>query len=926
MKFKHPLVLTALMAAGCSWVQAQNPFVSGNFSADPTARVFGDRVYVYPSHDITPSEYPDARQDWFCMADYHVYSSADMVHWTDHGAILDQKDVPWGNPAAYSMWAPDCVQGPDGRYYFYFPDAQKPVEGQRGGGFGVGVAISDTPYGPFKAEPNKIEGVSGIDPCVLQTSKGDSYIFWGGGGLRVAKMKPNLLELAEDNPVSTRKFGNMEMTMVGADCSKDLPRAGLMEGPFAFERNGKYYLTYPWVRYKAGDKNEKGEVLDNPTEALVYAMSDNPMGPYEYKGLIMEESPTHCWTNHHSIVEFKGQWYLFYHHNDYSPNFDKSRSIRVDSLTFNPDGTIQQVIPTLRGVGITDAAEKVQLDRYSAISAKGASIDFVADAADIRKDTTLRFDGWKIALEPQAWVRYEKAEVKQIPATKLWIRVRAAKGADLKLEMKPVMQSVALPKINAALKIQKTNGWEVLSLDVPVVAPGVYDITLTNAGKANAAEVDWISLNSRKPLTPWNEGGMQTGQYRNLFLEAGYTQAQIDAKLKEIFDGIFYGPDKVYFEEGDDMGYISDIKNNDARTEGMSYGMMIAVQFDQKEIFDRIWRWGKKYMQMTDGAHKGYFRWSCRTDGKSNANGPASDGELYYITALLFASNRWGDNGDINYKKEAQYLLDIIQPRVEQVREMKMPELPEDFKWPRPGEPWPEGIERPQMVMVDRTLSLIDPETKLITFVPGADYTDPSYHLPAFYEVWAKYADDGRSDYWMECARVSREYLHKSIHPATGLNPDNNNYDGTLRGTRGIIGDEFRFDSWRVPMNIALDYSWACKDKTWQHNYGETIQNFLYAQGLETFADQYNVDGTTPRRLLPAGGKTALRHSLGLVATSAAASLLTSHAKSYEFIDQLWNAEHKPYADGYFDAYYDGLLRLFAFMHLSGNYRVIDKK
>ena len=924
MKLQFPLVLTAMMAAGGVMVQAQNPFVSGNFSADPTARVFGDRVYVYPSHDITPSEHPDARQDWFCMADYHVYSSADLVHWTDHGMILDQKDVPWGNPTAYSMWAPDCVQGPNGKYYFYFPDAPKPVEGQRGGGFGVGVAISDTPYGPFKAEPSKIEGVGGIDPCVLQCSNGENYIFWGSGGLNVAKMKNNLLELAEDNPVSVRKFGNFEMKSVGVNLSKDLPQAGLMEGPFAFERNGKYYLTYPWVRYKAGEKNDKGEVLDNPTEALVYAMSDNPMGPYEYKGLIMEESPTGCWTNHHSIVQFKGQWYLFYHHNDYSPNFDKSRSVRVDSLSFNEDGTIKQVIPTLRGVGISDAAEKIQLDRYSAISAKGASIDWANSADEIKADTTLRFNGWKIALEPQAWVRYEKAEVKNTPATKVWMRVRAAKGADLKLQLQPVMQSVALPKVNANLKVAKTNDWEVICLDVPVVAPGVYDITMTNSGKANGVEIDWITLGSKMPLTPWNKGGMETGKYRNVLLEAGYTQAQIDAKLQEVFNDVFYGPNKVYFEVGNDMGYISDIKNNDARTEGMSYGLMIAVQFDKQEIFDRIWRWGKKYMQMTDGPQKGYFRWSCRPDGTSNANGPASDGELYYITALLFASNRWGDNGAINYKKEAQYLLDVIQPKVVQMPQM--PKLPEGFKWPKPGEKFPEGFEMPKPEMVDKTISLIDPETKLITFVPGADYTDPSYHLPAFYEVWAKYADDGRSDFWMECAKASREYLHKSIHPMTGLNPDYNNYDGTLRGSRGVIGDEFRFDSWRVPMNIALDYSWACKDKFWQRNYGETIQNFLYSQGVETFMDQYNVDGSLPKRILPAGGKTALRHGLGLVATSAAASLLTSHIKNYEFIDQLWNAEHKPFADGYFDAYYDGLLRLFALMHLSGNYRCIDKK
>ena len=137
--------------------------------------------------------------------------------------------------------------------------------------------------------------------------------------------------------------------------------------------------------------------------------------------------------------------------------------------------------------------------------------------------------------------------------------------------------------------------------------------------------------------------------------------------------------------------------------------------------------------------------------------------------------------------------------------------------------------------------------------------------------------------------------------------------------------NNFRYDSWRVPMNIALDYEWSCADREWQQHYGETIQNFFYAQGVNTFVDQYRVDGTLPEgnEILPAGGFRKLRHSIGLVATTAAASMMCSHAKSKEFVDALWNAKHEPFDDGYFDAYYDGLLRLFAFMHLSGNYRII---
>lgn len=396
-------------------------------------------------------------------------------------------------------------------------------------------------------------------------------------------------------------------------------------------------------------------------------------------------------------------------------------------------------------------------------------------------------------------------------------------------------------------------------------------------------------------LTPWTKGGFETGKYRNVFVEMGYSKSAVDKKLKEVFHDVFYGPNKVYFEVGDTLGYISDIKNNDARTEGMSYGMMIAVQMDKKDIFDRLWRWSKLYMQHKEGPRKGFFAWSCKTDGTHNAEGAASDGELYYITALLFASNKWGNATGIDYKAEAQYLIKMTCP------------------------------------------TLIDNQSQLITFTPdgfGKQFTDPSYHIPAFYEVWARYAEDGRSDYWLECAKKSRDFLHKAIDEKTGLNPDLCNYDGSLlqfpsrpgQTPRRNGGSNFRYDSWRVPMNIALDYEWSCSDREWQQQYGNRIQNFFYSKGINDFVDQYRIDGSLPEddEILQAGGFRKLRHSIGLVATLAAASVMCSHDKSRKFVDALWSARHIPFEDGYFDAYYDGLLRLFAFMHLSGNYRVIE--
>ena len=418
-------------------IQAQNPIITGQFTADPTARVFEGKLYLYPSHDI-PSPI-ERLKEWFCMADYHVFSSENLVDWTDYGMILSQENVPWVDSESYSMWAPDCVYK-DGKYYFYFPASPK---GKKG--FNVGVAIADKPYGPFKPLPEPIKGVGGIDPCVLLDTDGQAYLYWSGRGLNVAKLKDNMTEL-DSEPVLV------------ADVED-----GFKEGPFAFKRNGKYYLTYPWVKDK--------------TECLAYAMSDNPMGPFEYKGIIMEQSPTGCWTNHHSLVEYKGQWYLFYHHNDYSPEFDKNRSVRVDSLTFNPDGTIQLVTPTLRGVGITDAGKVIQLDRYSAISQEGASIDYINQAN--------KFDGWKVLFNRKdAWVSYNRVDFGNQEWQKVDARVLSSAGGTLGV--------YANEKMIAEIEVPASvSEWKTLSVPVEVAQAGIQDLRVSLV-KGNDVQLDWI--------------------------------------------------------------------------------------------------------------------------------------------------------------------------------------------------------------------------------------------------------------------------------------------------------------------------------------------------------------------------------------------------------------------------------------------------
>ena len=478
-------LLSLLLFSGVSLtVLAQNPIIRDQFTADPTARVFNNKVYLYPSHDIKPPV--GQRQDWFCMEDYHVFSSENLTDWTDHGVIVTQNKVPWVRPNSYSMWAPDCVEK-NGKYYFYFPSA--PKEGR--GGFGVGVAIADRPEGPYIPEPEPIKGVGGIDPCVLLASDGNAYLFWGNG--RCAKLKPNMKELADDNPKSTVKFGNREMEMIGVNCLEGLPNRQA-EGPFAFEANGWYYLTYPYVR--------------NNTEVLGYAMSKNPMGPYEYKGLIMPEHENGCWTNHHSIINYKGQWYLFYHQNAFSPRDDKRRSVQIDKLFFNPDGTIQEVKKTMRGVGINKATEKIEIDRYSSAS-DGVTSELI--------DTVNTFRSYMATLPTKgSWLKYNDVDfgvisdgylimsVKAADNTEFAIREKSATGkvlARIKLTVRPPEPPAGGAGGGGGMPMMRfnrdqRNQWLTQTATLDYVPTGVTDLVITNEGEG-ALSVDYVRFKNR---------------------------------------------------------------------------------------------------------------------------------------------------------------------------------------------------------------------------------------------------------------------------------------------------------------------------------------------------------------------------------------------------------------------------------------------
>jgi hypothetical protein len=430
---------------------ATNPLIMDQFTADPTARIFEGKIYVYPSHDIkAPPEYK-GKPNWFVMEDYHVFSSDNLTDWKDHGMIVSQTGVEWTDPTAYAMWAPDCVFK-DGKYYFYFPAIAKndgKTEG-RGPGFKIGVAVADKPYGPFKPLATPIEGVRGIDPNVLIDKDGTAYLYYSLGKIYVAKLKPNMTEIDGEPMVID-----------------NLPTKGLLEGPFAFERNGTYYLTYPHVE----DKRER----------LEYSTSTSPMGPFKQVGVILDESESGCWTVHHSILDWKGQSYLFYHDKDLSPSFDKNRAIRADKLFFNADGTIQKVTPTLRGVGLVDAKSDIQIDRYSEKSAEGIKVSFL--------DETNPHAGWKTTFSSvNSWIRFNEVDFgKGIQKS---IAVRAKADNDGMLEVHADNQDGPLL---GRVKIDKGAEWKLFSVATKKLPKGVHDIVISQTGD-DAVEVDWVTF------------------------------------------------------------------------------------------------------------------------------------------------------------------------------------------------------------------------------------------------------------------------------------------------------------------------------------------------------------------------------------------------------------------------------------------------
>jgi oligosaccharide reducing-end xylanase len=437
-------------------------------------------------------------------------------------------------------------------------------------------------------------------------------------------------------------------------------------------------------------------------------------------------------------------------------------------------------------------------------------------------------------------------------------------------------------------------------------------------------------------------GAFHTGHHRNLFAEQlGLTPAQTHERIDAIYRQLFHGDgqeQRVYFETGANangpLAYITDWANNDARTEGMSYGMMIAVQLGHKREFDALWNWSKTYMEVTDPANPsyGYFAWSMGTDGSPRSTGAAPDGEQYYAMALYFAANRWGNGkGIYDYRAQADHILHGMRHRAVMTGTPPFRIHPGDAPFVQPTTPWPslnnraeaaaakaEGRVwppvRPQRAPRPQTVGpMVDDAHAMVRFVAETNVpgTDASYHLPAFYELWSRWGPVEDRAFWAKAADVSRDLFVKVANPQTGLAPDRSYDDASAMHTFDGQPYPFGYDSWRTASNWSVDASWWGKDPARQKGLSDAIQGFLTQQGIHTFPDRYTLDGKP----------LSTRHSPGMVAATAVAGLAgTPGDASRAFLREVWEM---PTPAGE-QRYFDGMVYLMSMMHLSGEFCIIQ--
>ncbi|HEX3789662.1 MAG TPA: glycosyl hydrolase family 8 [Pseudonocardiaceae bacterium] len=393
-------------------------------------------------------------------------------------------------------------------------------------------------------------------------------------------------------------------------------------------------------------------------------------------------------------------------------------------------------------------------------------------------------------------------------------------------------------------------------------------------------------------------GAARTGVYPDLFAQAGYPRWAVTAKLTAAWQQLFHGKpgtdptrgdgQTLYYQLTPTMAYVEDIGNQDVRTEGMGYAMMLAVQLGHQQEFDDLWNFAKTKMQIQTGPEQYYFAWHTDTTGKIIDSGVAPDGDQWIAAALDFAAGRWGDgHGIYAYGQQSEQILHAM---------------------------WHESDTG--------GVDMFNQQTYLPIFSPPytfLDYTDPSYALPAFYQSFAA-ADPTDKALWDKAYTAGEQLLQNAANPSTGLAPDYANFDGTPylspfdSPTDDSYDHNFEEDAWRAIANANVDAAWYGV-KPWQTKYSDTLENFFAGQGVTTYVSRYHLDGTP----LTTGQNTyEPAHAQGLVAMNSTSAISATNRDRTGFVRDLWNTAI-PSGQA---RYYDGMLYLLGLLYDSGQFRI----
>ncbi len=415
-----------------SYLAAQNPIIQTNYTADPAPMVYNDKVYLYTTQD-------EDNSSWFVMNNWRLYTTTDMVNWTDYGVVLSYSDFEWAKGDA---WAPQCIER-DGKFYMYVPVISK--ENNRPA---VGVAVADSPYGPFYDPLNKPLVQSGngdIDPSVFIDDDGEAYLYWGNPNVYYVKLNEDMISFSGEIvevPMTEKSFGKREGNI------KERPTL-YEEAPWLYKRNDLYYLLWGG-----------GPI----PEHLGYSTSNSPEGPWEYGGVIM---PTEgrSFTNHPGIIDYKGKTYLFYHDGSLPGGGGFNRSVCVDEVHFNEDGSIQQMS---MGDGIKESLGTINPYR------KNESVT-IAFSEGLKASRNEKVGGYVNAMKDGAYMKVRDVDFGESGPSQFSARVGTTHNNGVKMEVRiDSINGELLGTINVPL----TGGddrWQLRNMNVSGVS-GVHDL------------------------------------------------------------------------------------------------------------------------------------------------------------------------------------------------------------------------------------------------------------------------------------------------------------------------------------------------------------------------------------------------------------------------------------------------------------------